>query len=218
MAPWASTGFSGLDKLLCDLKKGDNVVWQVDSVDDYRHFLTPYVARALQDKRNIVYMRFAQHSPLVENQSNITIYQLDAGSGFESFSKQIHTIISKEGKETYYVFDCLSDLLSAWATDLMIGNFFMVTCPYLFELDTIAYFAILRNYHSFQTVARIRETTQLLLDAYNFDGSFYVHPLKVWNRYSPTMFLPHLQQGENFLPIASSVDASTVLSQISQKY
>ena len=218
MAPWASTGFSGLDKLLCELKKGDNVVWQVDSVDDYRHFLTPYVARALQDKRNIVYMRFAQHPPLVENQSNITIYQLDAGSGFESFSKQIHTIISKEGKETYYVFDCLSDLLIAWATDLMIGNFFMVTCPYLFELDTIAYFAILRNYHSFQTVARIRETTQLLLDVYNFDGSFYVHPLKVWNRYSPTMFLPHLQQGENFLPIASSVDASTVLSQISQKY
>jgi hypothetical protein len=218
MTAWASTGLSGLDKLLCDLKKGDNVVWQVDSVDDYRHFLTPYVAQALQDKRNIVYMRFAQHPPLVENQSNITIYQLDAGSGFESFSKQIHTIISKEGKETYYVFDCLSDLLIAWATDLMIGNFFMVTCPYLFELDTIAYFAILRNYHSFQTVARIRETTQLLLDAYNFDGSFYVHPLKVWNRYSPTMFLPHLQQGENFLPIASSVDASTVLSQISQKY
>jgi hypothetical protein len=218
MTAWASTGLSGLDKLLCDLKKGDNVVWQVDSVDDYRHFLTPYVTQALQDKRNIVYMRFAQHPPLVENQSNITIYQLDAGSGFESFSKQIHTIISKEGKETYYVFDCLSDLLIAWATDLMIGNFFLVTCPYLFELDTIAYFAILRNYHSFQTVARIRETTQLLLDAYNFDGSFYVHPLKVWNRYSPTMFLPHLQQEENFLPIASSVDASTVLSQISQKY
>lgn len=217
MAAWASTGLSGLDKLLCDLKRGDNVVWQVDSVDDYRHFLTPYIARALQDKRNIVYMRFAQHPALMENQPNITVYQLDASGGFEGFSKQIHTIISREGRETYYVFDCLSDLLSAWATDLMIGNFFKVTCPYLFELDTIAYFAILRNYHSFQTVARIRETTQLLLDVYNFEESFYVHPLKVWNRYSPTMFLPHLQQGENFLPIASSVDASRVLSQISQK-
>ncbi len=217
MAAWASTGLGGLDKLLCDLRKGDNVVWQVDSVDDYRHFLTPYVAQALRDKRNIVYMRFAQHPPLVENQPDITVYQLDAGSGFESFSKQIHTIISREGRETYYAFDCLSDLLSAWATDLMIGNFFKVACPYLFELDTIAYFAILRNYHSFQTVARIRETTQLLLDVYNFEESFYVHPLKVWNRYSPTMFLPHLQQGEDFLPITSSVDASRVLSRISQK-
>ncbi|MBN1392548.1 MAG: hypothetical protein JW947_07075, partial [Sedimentisphaerales bacterium] len=214
---WASTGLAGLDKLLCDLRKGDNVVWQVDSIDDYRHFLEPYVAQALKDKRNIVYMRFAQHRPLIENQPKIKVYQLDAGGGFEGFSKQIHSIISKEGREAYYVFDCLSDLLSAWATDLMVGNFFMVTCPYLFELDTIAYFAILRNYHSFQTVARIRETTQLLLDVYNFEESYYVHPLKVWNRYSHTMFLPHLQEGEEFLPITSSVDASRVLSHISQK-
>ncbi|MCH7557573.1 MAG: hypothetical protein IIB56_08975 [Planctomycetes bacterium] len=85
------------------------------------------------------------------------------------------------------------------ATDLMIGNFFMVTCPYLFELDTITYFSILRNHHSFQTIARIRGTTQLLLGLHNFEGNFYVHPLKVWNRYSPTMFLPHVQQEEKFI-------------------
>lgn len=34
----------------------------------------------------------------------------------------------------------------------------MVICPYLFELNTIAYFGLLRNCHSFQTIARIRET------------------------------------------------------------
>ena len=217
MTAWASTGLKGLDKIICDLKKGDNVVWQVDSIEDYSHFVTPYIKKALEDKRNIVYMRFAQHSPLIENQPDVTVYQLDAKGGFESFSTQVHAIISQEGTEAYYVFDCLSDLLSAWATDLMVGNFFMVTCPYLFELDTIAYFAILRNYHSFQTVARIRETTQLLLDVYNFDGNFYIHPLKVWKRYSPTMFLPHLQRGEEFTPVISSVDASKLLSHISQK-
>ncbi|MCX5657550.1 MAG: hypothetical protein NTZ48_04925, partial [Candidatus Omnitrophica bacterium] len=69
----------------------------------------------------------------------------------------------------------------------MIGNFFMVTCPYLYELKTVTYFSILRNSHSFKSVARIRETTQLLMDVYHCDGDFYVHPLKVWNRYSPTM-------------------------------
>ena len=36
MTAWASTGFEGLDKALCDLKKGDNVVWLVDSIEDYR--------------------------------------------------------------------------------------------------------------------------------------------------------------------------------------
>jgi hypothetical protein len=217
MAAWASTGLEGLDKILCNLKKGDNVVWQVDSIEGYSHFVMPYINKALADKRNIVYMRFAQHRPLIENQPSVTVYQLDAKGGFESFSTQVHAIISQEGAGTYYVFDCLSDLLSAWATDLMVGNFFMVTCPYLFELDTIAYFAILRNYHSFQTVARIRETTQLLLDVYDFDENFYIHPLKVWKRYSPTMFLPHLQQGEEFTPVISSIDASELLSHISQK-
>ncbi len=217
MTAWASTGLKGLDKTICDLKKGDNVVWQVDSIEDYSHFVTPYIKKALEDKRNIVYMRFAQHKPLIENQPDVTVYQLDAKGGFESFSTQVHAIISQEGTEAYYVFDCLSDLLSAWATDLMVGNFFMVTCPYLFELDTIAYFAILRNYHSFQTVARIRETTQLLLDIYDFDENFYVHPLKVWRRYSPTMFLPHLQRGEEFTPIISSIETSKLLSHISKK-
>lgn len=217
MAAWASTGLNSLDKIICDLKKGDNVVWQVDSIEDYGHFVKPYIKKALADKRNIVYMRFAQHKPLIENQPDITVYQLDAKGGFESFSTQVHSVISQEGTEAYYVFDCLSDLLSAWATDLMVGNFFMVTCPYLFELDTIAYFAILRNYHSFQTVARIRETTQLLLDVYDFDGNFYIHPLKVWKRYSPTMFLPHLQQGENFTPVISSIGASKLLSHVSRK-
>jgi len=217
MAAWASTGIEGLDEVLCDLKKGDNVVWQVDSIDDYRHFVSPYIARAIQDGRNVIYMRFAQHRPLIENQPGVSVYQLDAKGGFESFSTQVHAIISQEGTEAYYVFDCLSDLLSAWATDLMVGNFFMVTCPYLFELDTIAYFAILRNYHSFHTVARIRETTQLLLDVYDFDGRIYIHPLKAWRRYSPTMFLPHLQQGEQFTPVVSSIDASRLLSHISRK-
>lgn len=217
MAAWASTGLKGLDEILCDLKKGDNVVLQVDSIEDYRHFVTPYITQALKDERNIIYMRFAQHKPLVENQPNVTVYQLDAASGFETFSRQVHTIISQEGREAYYIFDCLSDLLTAWATDMMIGNFFMVTCPYLFELDTITYFAIFRNYHSFQTVARIRGTTQLLLDVYNFEGNFYVHPLKVWHRHSPTMFLPHVQNGEEFAPVMTSMDAARLFSHISEK-
>ncbi len=212
-----TTGLNGLDQILCGLRKGDNIVWQVDCIDDYKEFVTPFVNAAIRDGKKVIYMRFANHKPLIEEQANVTIYHLDAASGFETFSKQVHTIIATEGPGTYYVFDCLSDLLSAWATDLMIGNFFMITCPYLFELETIAYFALLRRNHSFKTVARIRETTQLLLDIYSFEGNFYVHPLKVWNRYSPVMFLPHLRQGEKFSPVISSVDVAKLFSHISEK-
>ncbi|KPK42803.1 MAG: hypothetical protein AMJ65_07135 [Phycisphaerae bacterium SG8_4] len=217
MVGWASTGFEGLDKILTGLQKGDNVVWQVDSVEHFRSFVDPYVARAAEDGRKLVYMRFAHHRPLVEPGPNVRIHDLHAASGFETFSSEVHNIITEEGKEAYYVFDCLSDLLGAWATDLMIGNFFMVTCPYLFELDTIAYFCLLRDKHSYKTIARIRETTQLLLDLYSFEGSFHVHPLKVWNRYSPTMFLPHIQKKDDFVPITTSVDAARLISYFSEK-
>jgi hypothetical protein len=90
----------------------------------------------------------------------------------------------------------------------MIANFFMSSCPYLFELDTIAYFAILRDRHSFQTTARIRETTQLFLDLYNDRGTLYLHPLKVWKRYSSTMFMPHVREGNRWVPVTDSTEAA----------
>jgi hypothetical protein len=72
----------------------------------------------------------------------------------------------------------------------------------------VAYFAILRNSHDYRTVARIRETTQLLIDIYSFEGNVFVHPLKVWNRYSPTMFFPHRKEGASFRAIMNSADVA----------
>jgi hypothetical protein len=207
-----SSGIKGLDEILNFLQTGDNVVMQVDSIEDYKSFVIPYVNTALGNNEHVVYMRFARHEPLLGVNGNITIYKLNADAGFESFSTQVHNIIRQEGRDVFYVFDCLSDLLISWATDLMIGNFFVITCPYLFELNTVAYFAILRGRHSFKTVARIRETTQVLLDVYNYQEKICVHPLKAWHRYSPTMFLPHIREGEKFTPIMSSVDASNLFS------
>ena len=119
------------------------------------------------------------------------MYHFNPDDGFETFTVAIYDQITQEGRDAFYVFDCLSELQSVWYTDLMMGNFFRVTCPYLFELDTVAYFPLLRGRHSFDAVARIRDTTQLLLDVYSGDTEIYLHPLKVWNRYSSRMFLPH---------------------------
>jgi hypothetical protein len=212
-----STGIGDLDRVVGGLRKGDNIVWQVDSIEDYQHYVRPYIDRAVAEARNIIYIRFARHEPVIENNPGVKVCELLPSKGFESFSKQVHNIIAEQGKDTYYLFDCLSDLLTAWATDLMIGNFFMITCPFLYELDTITYFALLRGKHSFKTIARIRDTTQLLLDVYDFEGDYYVHPLKVLNRYSPTMFLPHRDLDGKFTPITSSIDAARILSHISQE-
>jgi len=210
-----STGYVGLDKVLDGLRIGDNVVLKVDSIDDYRYFVGPFVDQALANGKNLVYMRFGDHPPLVEPSPHIRIYELAPKLGFETFASEIHRIITEEGPGTFYVFDCLSDLLSAWATDHMIGNFFRVTCPYLFELDTVAYFGLFRGHHALRTIERIRETTQVLLDIFRHDGDIHVQPLKVWQRNSPTMFLPHRKQGEEFLPLANSYEATSVINALS---
>ena len=212
-----STGLKGLDKIIDDLRAGDNVVWQVDEIDDYKGYVYPYVKEAKRNGRKVVYIRFGNHPALFEKGNGVIIHELDASVGFESFSLQLHKVIEKEGRETFYVFDCLSDLLSAWATDLMIGNFFLITCPYLFDMDTLAYFAILRNSHSFKTIARIRETTQVLMEIYKFNGSSCIHPLKAAGRYSPTMFLPHLIKDEEFVPIINSSEAADLFLHMSKK-
>jgi hypothetical protein len=86
----------------------------------------------------------------------------------------------------------------------------MLTCPYLFELETIAYFALLRRRHSFHAVASIRETTQLLLDVHRHGDKLYVQPLKVWERYTPTMYLPHAWEGAEFRPVTESAAISGI--------
>ncbi|HUU28829.1 MAG TPA: PEP/pyruvate-binding domain-containing protein [archaeon] len=212
-----TTGFTGLDDILDGLRSGDNVVWSVDSIKDYRFLAMPFVRQALKRGKKVIYMRFARHEPLVKPDSGVVVYELDAYRGFESFTTRIHAIITNEGKGVYYLFDCLSNLLSAWATDLIIGHFFRVTCPYLFELDTVAYFALMRGSHSFKTIARIRETTQVLLNVYNYKGEIHIHPLKVFGRHSPTMFLPHIKQDDRFIPVANSYEATRLLTEISRR-
>jgi hypothetical protein len=209
-----STGNTSLDKVLDQLRIGDNVVWKVDSIDDYRRLVDSFVKKALEDKRRVVYMRFAQHDPLLEKSEEIKCYKLDPRAGFETFAASIYNIITEEGKEIFYVFDSLSDLLLAWTTDFMVGNFFWITCPYLYELDTVAYFALIRNHHSFKTIDRIRKTTQVLVNVFNYNDEMYIQPQKAWERYSPTMFLPHHLKDGDYVPVNNSYEATRLLSAI----
>lgn len=185
------SGFPDVDRLLDNIRLGDNVVWRVKSLDQFRYFAEPFAERAIADGRTTVYMKFAGHEPLLAPRPGLKIREFDLDRGFEAFTVDIYNCITENGREAFYVFDSLSALQSVWYTDLMMGNFFRVTCPYLLRLDTVAYFPLLRGRHSFDAVARIRDTTQVFLDVYRGDGFYYLHPLKVWNRYSAKMFLPH---------------------------
>ena len=204
------SGMPPLDDVLQGLRPGDNVVWQVDTLEDYIHFAEPFAAQAMADRRTCLYLRFAPHPPVLQPRPGLTVIEVDPSQGFDSFSNRVHSIIQEHGKGVFYIFDNLSNLVEEWATDEQLANFFQVTCPYLFELDTVAYFALLRGKHNYSAIARIRDTTQILIDLYRARGEMYVHPLKVWDRYSPQMFLPHLVSGSYWPAVSQSGEAAAV--------
>ncbi|HUT32609.1 MAG TPA: PEP/pyruvate-binding domain-containing protein [Planctomycetota bacterium] len=206
------SGIAGFDTTVQGLRLGDNVVWQVDSLDDYVGFARPFAAQALADGREVVYLRFAAHPPVLASSQATRTIEVDPGHGFDFFSAHVHQVIEEQGREVFYVFDSLSSLVEEWASDEQLANFFQVICPFLFELDTVAYFALLRGRHKHTVIAKIRDTTQLLLDVYRARGGMYVHPLRVWGRYSPSMFLPHQVTEDAWTPVSQSGQAATVTS------
>jgi len=205
-----STGLSGLDHVLKGLLAGDNIVWRMDGIEDYLEFVRPYCDAALRDSRKLIYFRFAGHEALLPKDFGAQVHHLHPEKGFEAFIAEVHRVIESAGRGAFYLFDCLSDLIVDWYSDQMLGNFFMLTCPYLYDLETITYFGLLRNHHSSHATIPILQTTQLFLDIYRHHEKLYVRPLKVQGRYSATMDSLHVWEGDDFRPIS----ASSVISEI----
>ncbi len=176
------TGLRDLDEILCGLMPGDNVVWQVDAVEHYAPFVRPFAASASSRGIRVTYFRFARHAPLLEASERVQVVRLDPQRGFEAFLDQIHHSIRENGEGGAYVFDSISDLLAEWCSDQMVGNFFMLTCPFLRVFKAVAYFALLRDFHSAYATDPIEQTTQILLDVHRHENKLYLHPHRVKGR------------------------------------
>lgn len=177
-----TSGISTLDELLGGLRPGDNVVWQVEKLDLYATFAGALPAGALQRGIRLLYFRFASHPVVLRPLDGLQTVSIEPERGFDAFSRRVHREIEKVGKGAFYVFDNLSALVGDWATDALLANFFQVTCPHLHELETVAYFALTRGRHSYETITRIRNTAQVLIDVYPAKGQVYLHAIKVDQR------------------------------------
>jgi hypothetical protein len=208
-----TTGLPGLDSVVQGLLPGDNVVWQVDAIEDYQVLVTPFVEAGLASGRSVVYFRFADHPMLIEHRA-VTLAELDPWAGFEAFISRIQHVAEKYGRGTLFVFDCVSELATSWYSDQMLANFFRLTCPYLFECESLAYFALFRNFHSSRALKPITATTQLLLDVFHYQGKHYIYPQKVALRHSPTMNMLHLWEDDEFLPVTASALISSILTAV----
>ena len=210
--PSLSTGIPGLDRLLTGLIPGDNLVWQLDSMDDYRLLVDPYVAASRRLGERLVYFRFAKHPPLVPTDTGAEVHEFNPQIGFENLLAKIHGVIERGGRRGFYVFDCLSDLSADWYSDERLANFFMLTCPYLLDMEAIAYFALLREHHAAATTLAVINTAQVVVDVFNQRSRRYVYPLKVQQRHSPTMYMLHTWEDDQFVPVTESATTSDILT------
>ena len=206
-----STGLRGLDKILKGVLPGDNVVWQVDRLEDYQSLVTPFIAEAVTTGRPVVYFHFASGAPLIPASPDVITRTFSPKDGFDPFLGNIHETIRDAGRGAHYVFDSISELANCWYSDVMLGNFFKLTCPYLFDLETLAYFALFRNHHSAYAIDPIMETAQIFLDVYSHEH-IYIRPIKVQHRYSATMNMLHRRQGDAFTPVSDSAVIAGILT------
>ena len=92
-----NSGIPGLDRALDNVPLGDNVVLRVSSLDDFRAFVRPFVRQAAADGRKIIYVRFADHEPILTDDEaeeyGVRIETIPLSHRFETFTVDVHRLI-----------------------------------------------------------------------------------------------------------------------------
>jgi hypothetical protein len=207
-----STGIPALDRVFRGLLPGDNLVWHIDVAADFAPLVPGYCRAAQKAGRKLIYFRFADHEPWLGEGDAGEVHHIDVKQGFERFVTEVRSVIHGAGRGTFFLFDCLSILAEEWSSDRMLGNFFLLTCPYVYDMESLAYFPLLRNVHSTQATGPISRTTQILNEIYRYKGTIYIQPSKVEHRHSPTMCMLHAWEGDRLTPISDSSTIADILT------
>ncbi len=208
-----STGIAGLDRVFRGLLPGDNLVWHIDEIDDFLPFAPGYCSAADKAGKRLIYLRFAEHAPLVSASDGVEVREIETAAGFERFITEVRATLREAGRGAFFLFDCISFLSEIWASDRMLGNFFMLSCPYVYDMESMAYFPLMRGLHSSHAMEPITRTTQILTEVYRHHGIIHVQPSKVEHRYSSTMYMLHAWEGAHFTPISDSATIAEILTE-----
>lgn len=209
-----STGLPGLDAVMHGVEPGDNIVWSVDELEEYRALIVPYARASRAAGLRLHYFRFGPDEPLLPEGEDVQVHEIDPSKGFEQFVRKVHEVIDEAGRGAHHLFDCISHLADVWFSDQSMGNFFRLTCPRLWDLQTVTYFALKRDRHSDYGIDPILRTTQFFLDVIRFEGRLYVRPVKVRHLATGAMSEIHLWQDESFLPVKESALLAQLLFRV----
>jgi hypothetical protein len=142
--------------------------------------------------------------------ANIKMITLDPSVGFETFAVQVHRIISSEPEDSFFLFDCLSELQRYCFSDLMVCNFFCLTSEFIASRGALCYVALTYERHIYETISRIRHATNVLLNIRTLGGCTYIHPVKVSGRRTRNMYFPLRVHGTHCETVTSSTETNAI--------
>ena len=182
-----------MDKKITDIvtspDDGASIVFSLSDLTDFSAVMAPFVRRAQDHGQNIARIRFVPDEP---SSPDVSARSSSAGSlpdtfqdipvrlnhRFRRFTVALHDEIRKLEKGSLLIFDCLSELQTAWATDLMMVNFFTVTTPLLRERGDTALFPLMSLMHSDEAAGSITKIADSFIEVYSDFKSIYLRAEK----------------------------------------
>ncbi len=188
-----STGIETLDDLLEGLRAGDNVVFHISTLEQFAPFVRALLRHCRRGAHKVIYVKVdgsLQH--LMRDLPDGSVFDMAVfGHDRQTLTAEFKRYLLQTEKYTYWIFDNFAVIKSVLGSEEALKEFFLEICPLLYELETIAYWPLLKGQHAAEIVAAIRDCTQVFLDLSTRGANVFIKPIKVWGRYSETMFIPH---------------------------
>lgn len=203
------------------LENRKNVIWQVTGLSDFSRILPGFLRTAQEQERRVLYISFSEQPVILWDEywkssgGKKNVVSLSLSHRFEAFTKKVYHAVLEAEEGSFILFDSLSDLQTAWATDLMMENFFKVIAPAVKERNATAFYPLLRNRHSNESLHEIRKYTEGYIKLYSDFHDLYIRPSK-WDDVSKEEFVPCVLEKETFLSIEDPRKMSSFLKAVSE--
>ena len=162
--PDTQTRLYSMNKLLYRDRSLHNIVWEVNDLREFQQLLPSFIEDAQETGKRIVYIHFSDQRLMPEGLVEEKTIALS--HRFEAFTMTVYNLLQHSSRNVFYIFDSLSELQTAWATDLMMQNFFMVITPLISARDCRAFYPLVRTRHSGKAIDGILLEADAVLDVY----------------------------------------------------
>ena len=170
--------------IMQDPNVAENVIWTVMSMADFRQAVLPFAEDAQKNGKKVIYIHYSGCDTLFDgaplDPDRFEMHEASLTHRFEAFTVDVYERIS-EGPEggVLYLFDPLSSLQAAWATDLMMENFVSVITKIIHEKRATAFYPLLRGNHSLQTYEHIKARCSAYVEVYSDFKALYLRPVNL---------------------------------------